>query len=73
MTNWLLDQLVDKMPGCDYRVFNRVLLDLIVLLWIAATVLALIGNTTFIGHVSMLALVLAVYSALRSDEPDPEP
>lgn len=72
MTNWLLDRIVDSIPGCDYRVFNRVLLDLIVALWIVAVVLALIGSTTFIGHVSMLALVLSVYSALRSDEPDPE-
>lgn len=38
-------------------------------LWALATALGLIGNTTFIGHVSMLALVLAVLASWRSDEP----
>lgn len=58
---------------------SAVALAFCVALWIAATVGGFIGSTTFIGHVSMLALVLASASmvsgylaAWRSDVPTDE-
>lgn len=43
-----------------------------VLLWIVAALMGWIGSTIFIGHVSMLALVYAAWSAYRSDVPPDE-
>lgn len=53
-----------------WRRFDWLLLTTMLLLWLAATLRSLIGSTTFIGHVSMLALVLAALSTLRSDSPN---
>jgi Co/Zn/Cd efflux system component len=40
-------------------VFSAILLTLSVVLWLWAWLGGFIGNTEFIGHVSMLAIVLA--------------
>lgn len=46
--------------------FNLVLVAACGSLWLAAWSLNFIGNTKFIGHVSMLALVLASFSSAAS-------
>jgi hypothetical protein len=53
----------------SWRRANAALVVLMVVLWCGATFTGQIGNTTFIGHVSMLALVLGALSAWRSDVP----
>lgn len=52
-----------------WRRINLGLVFAMLALWALATFTGLIGNTAFIGHVSMLALVLAALSAWRSDAP----
>ena len=53
------------------RKFNLWLTVFCISLWAVAIVFGFIGSTIFIGHVSMLALVLAAWSAYRSDVPNP--
>jgi hypothetical protein len=40
-----------------------------VVLWAMAALVGFIGDTRFIGHMSMLALVLAANAAWRADSP----
>jgi len=56
----------------NWRRTDLGLLVAMLVLWGLATALDLIGSTVFIGHVSMLALVLAALSAWRSDAPSPK-
>lgn len=42
-------------------------------LWTAAVVFGFIGSTIFIGHVSMLALVLTAGAAVEATLPDFDP
>jgi hypothetical protein len=56
----------------NWRRTDLGLLFAMLVLWGIATLFDLIGNTKFIGHVSMLALVLAALSAWRSDAPNPK-
>ena len=52
-----------------WRYFNLSLVFAMLALWAIAWLTNLIGNTAFIGHISMLALVLASLSSWRSDMP----
>lgn len=52
-----------------WRGTNLALVVAMLVLWAAAALTGWIGSTIFIGHVSMLALVLAALSAWRSDVP----
>lgn len=74
------------MGTVDWRKFNLVLTLVnsvlalaCIALWVVAWLGGFIGNTAFIGHVSMLALVMAAVStaagalaAWRSDVPTPK-
>lgn len=53
-----------------WRHFNLVLTVAMVALWALATYTDWINSVRFVGHVSMLALVLAAWSAYRSDTPN---
>lgn len=55
-----------------WRYFNLALTFSMVALWVLATLTGLINSVAFVGHVSMLALVLAGWSAYRSDTPTPK-
>lgn len=57
---------------CNWRAFGKVLVVLAIVLWAASVVLDFVGNTKFIGHMTMLALVLTAMGMWRSDEPTPD-
>lgn len=54
-----------KLNGAFF-IASIVLLVMCCGLWAVATLLGFIGSTVFIGHISMLALVLAMLSAAFS-------
>lgn len=49
--------------------FSLVLLIATLALWVAAGWYGFLGNTVFIGHVSMAALAYSAWSAVRADSP----
>jgi hypothetical protein len=53
----------------SWRRFNGWLVLAMLALWLTSWQFDFIGNTKFIGHVSMLALVLAAWAGYRADVP----
>jgi hypothetical protein len=56
----------------SWRRAGAALVVAMIALWIFAAVTGIIGNTIFIGHVSMLGLVIAALAMWRSDVPTPK-
>lgn len=54
----------------SFRMFNGLLVPGSLVLWGASTYWGFIGNTAFIGHISMAAIVLSAMAAWRADVPD---
>lgn len=55
-----------KLNGKFWKYFHLVGIFAMVLLWAVATFSGLVESVTFVSHVSMLALVLAEFSAWQA-------